>query len=167
MASAEPFRICFVCWGNICRSPTAMAVMRALVAEAGLSDRITVDSAGTSAEHLGGPPDRRTLAEAHRRGMPLEHRAWQFRYADFDRFDMVLAADEVNARRLLRMARHDDDRDKVRLLREFDPACAGGDFDVPDPYYGGASGFSDVYDLVEAACRGLLAELQRTAESRD
>jgi protein-tyrosine phosphatase len=152
-------RICFVCWGNICRSPTAMGVMRAMVQGAGLEAVIEVDSAGTSAEHRGGPPDRRTVAEARRRGLRLEHRAWQFSGADFDRFDLVLAADEANAERLRRRARDDDDLAKIRLLREFDPA-ADGDLDVPDPYYGGPDGFAEVYDTLVAACSGLLTELR-------
>lgn len=152
-------RVCFVCWGNICRSPTAMGVMRRLVHEAGLSEVITVDSAGTSAEHLGQGPDRRTTTEARRRGLHLEHRAWQFGPRDFDRFDLVLAADDVNAARLRRLARDEDDLDKIRLLREFDPR-QGGDLDVPDPYYGGPDGFSDVFDIVTAACAGLLDHLR-------
>ncbi len=132
--------------------------MRALVAEAGLADRITVDSAGTSAEHRGDQPDRRAQAEAEQRGLRLAHRAWQFGSADFDRFDLVLAADEVNAERLRRQARTPEAQTKIRRMREFDPAA--GDLDVPDPYYGGADGFALVYDAVDAACRGLLDHLR-------
>jgi protein-tyrosine phosphatase len=138
--------------------------MRSVVEEAGLADRVTVDSAGTSAEELGRPVDRRAVAEAKRRGITLEHVAWQFRPQDFDRYDLVLAADHVNLERLRRSARNDDDLAKLHLLREFDPAYDprhdhwGGD--IPDPWYGGEEGFTAVYDLIEAACRGLVEQLR-------
>ena len=134
--------------------------MRALVAEAGLSDRIIVDSAGTSTEELGNPVDRRAVKEAARRGIALEHTAWQFQADDFDRYDLVLVADRVNLDRLRRRARNDNDIAKLHLLREFDPAYDGADGDVPDPWYGGEDGFVRVYDLIEAACRGLLEQLR-------
>jgi len=134
--------------------------MRALVDEAGLSDRITVDSAGTSTDELGHPVDRRAIKEAARRGVTLEHTAWQFQRDDFDRFDLVLVADGVNMERMRRRARDDRDTSKLRLLREFDPAFDPRDPDVPDPWYGGEEGFVHVYDLVEAACRGLLDQLR-------
>lgn len=134
--------------------------MRALIGEAGLVDRITVDSAGTSAEELGNPVDHRAVTEAARRGLTLEHTAWQFRAADFDRYDMVLVADKVNLRRMRSAARNDDDLARLHLLREFDPTADPDDRDVPDPWYGGEDGFVRVYDLMESACRGLLAHLQ-------
>jgi len=134
--------------------------MRALVDEAGLSDRITVDSAGTSTDELGHPVDHRAIKEAARRGVTLEHTAWQFQRDDFDRFDLVLVADGVNMERMRRRARDDRDTSKLRLLREFDPAFDPRDPDVPDPWYGGEEGFVHVYDLVEAACRGLLDQLR-------
>lgn len=134
--------------------------MARLIDDAGLAGRITVDSAGTSSDELGHGPDRRACAEASRRGLRLEHRAWRFEAEDFARFDHVLAADEVNAARLRERARTDDDRAKVRLLRALDPDHDPTDLDVPDPWYGGAEGFTLVYDQIEAACRGLLAELR-------
>ncbi|MEY2432085.1 MAG: low molecular weight protein-tyrosine phosphatase [Acidimicrobiaceae bacterium] len=134
--------------------------MRSLVAEAGLSDRIIVDSAGTSTEELGRPVDRRAVKEAARRGITLEHVAWQFQPEDFDRYDLVLVADDMNLRRMRRLVRGDDDLSKLHLLREFDPACDSHDSDVPDPWYGGEDGFVHVYDLIEAACRGLLEQLR-------
>jgi protein-tyrosine phosphatase len=153
-------RICFVCWGNICRSPTAEGIMRALVEEAGLGDRITVESAGTSSEELGNPVDRRAVKEAAGRGITLEHTAWQFRPKDFDHYDMVLVADTVNLKRMRRLARDEDDLAKLRLLRELDPDADPDDLDVPDPWYGGHEGFVHVYDLMEAACRALLEQLR-------
>jgi len=134
--------------------------MRALVDTAGLSDRITVDSAATSTEELGEPVDRRAVKEAARRGLTLQHTAWQFQPDDFDRYDLVLVVDALNLERMRRRARNEADRAKLHLLRDFDPDCAPGDTDVPDPWYGGAEGFTLVYDQMEAACRGLLDQLR-------
>ena len=134
--------------------------MRALIDEAGLTDRITVDSAGTSTEELGNPVDRRAVQEAAARGITLEHVARQFQPDDFDRYDMVLVADRVNLVRMRRIARNDEDLAKLHLLRKFDPDHDSRDTDVPDPWYGGPEGFVHVYDLMEAACRGLLEHLR-------
>jgi protein-tyrosine phosphatase len=147
--------------GNICRSPTAEAVMRRLVREAGLEDRIEVDSAGTGDWHAGDPPDARATTAAGRRGVKLEGAARQIRPADFEDFDLLIAMDRENLHGLLAVAPDEAGSEKIRLLREFDPASAGApDLDVPDPYYGGDRGFETVLDMVEAACRGLLDELR-------
>ena len=154
-------RILFVCMGNICRSPTAEGVMRSIVAEQGREDEVEIDSAGTGGWHVGDAPDRRATDAARRRGVVLEGAARQVAPEDFERFDLLLGADRENVAELRRLAPDEQARAKVRLLREFDPASAGApDLDVPDPYYGGADGFEDVLDKVEAACRGLLAELR-------
>ena len=153
-------RVCFVCLGNICRSPTAEAVMRRLVRDEGLEDRLAISSAGTGDWHVGAPRDKRSHAVGVARGIPLEGRARHFTSASFDECDYALAMDVANRDELLRLARGDADRAKVRLLRSFDPA-APPDAEVPDPYYGGPSGFEEVFDLCEAACRGLLAHLRR------
>jgi protein-tyrosine phosphatase len=152
-------RILFVCMGNICRSPTAEGVMRRLLDEAGLADRVDVESAGTGGWHAGEPPDERATLAARRRGVTLEGAARQVRSDDFRRFDLLIALDRSNLRELLLRAPDEDAAEKVRLLREFDPAAAG-DLDVPDPYYGGDRGFETVLDMVEAACRGLIDELR-------
>jgi protein-tyrosine phosphatase len=152
-------RILFVCMGNICRSPTAEGVMRRLISDAGLDDRVEIESAGTGGWHAGEPPDRRATLAARRRGIALEGAARQIRAADFRDFDLVIALDRANLRELLAMAPDEDAAEKIRLLREFDPRAAG-DLDVPDPYYGGDRGFETVLDMVEAACRGLLDELR-------
>lgn len=151
-------RVCFVCLGNICRSPTAEGVFRHLVARAGLGEQFEIDSAGTAAYHEGESPDRRSAATAKARGMPLGGQARQFRSADFERFDHVLAMDRSNLSGLLRLAPNDEARKKVSLLRSHDPASGDG-AEVPDPYYGGEDGFDDVFDICLAACTGLLAEL--------
>jgi len=153
-------RLLFVCLGNICRSPTAEGVMRALVDEAGLKESIELDSAGTGAWHVGSPPDSRAAAAARARGIALEGSARQVRQGDFDDFDLVLAMDRSNLRELRQLAGGEARRAKVRLLREFDPASVGDqDLEVPDPYYGAAGGFDEVLDLVQAACAGLLARI--------
>src|SRR6266542_4264603 len=122
MPRAVPYRVCFVCSGNICRSPMAEAVLRRMVADAGLADRVTVSSAGIGGWHAGDGADPRAMTALRRRGYFLDHAARQWRPVD----------------------------------------C--GDLDVPDPYYGGARGFERVLDLAEAACAGILAEIQSELE---
>ena len=139
--------------------------MRALVAREGLDGAVEIDSAGTGAWHVGKPPDRRSAAAARARGIVMEGAARQVTEADFEAYDLLLAADAENVAALRAVAPDDDAAAKVRLLREFDPAAAAArDLDVPDPYYGGPDGFDDVIDMVDAACRGLLDQLR--AEGR-
>lgn len=133
--------------------------MRALVADAGLTAQIELDSAGTGGWHAGEPPDRRSVAAAAARGICVSGSARQVRRRDFEDFDLLVALDGANARDLRRLAPDATAAAKVRLLREFDPASTG-DLDVPDPYFGGEDGFGHVLDLVDAACRGLLDELR-------
>jgi protein-tyrosine phosphatase len=146
-------RLLFVCLGNICRSPTAEGVMRHLVREEGLEDRVEIDSAGTGGWHVGSPPDERATEAARRRGIVLEGAARRFDPADFERFDLILAMDRENLHDLRALAPDEEAAGKVRLLR-------GADLDVPDPYYGGPDGFDVVLDQVEAACRDLLEEIR-------
>ncbi|MDN7427745.1 low molecular weight protein-tyrosine-phosphatase [Burkholderia sp. AU45388] len=154
--------ICFVCLGNICRSPTAEGVMRRQVDAAALGDRIAIDSAGTGNWHVGEPPDTRAQAAARSRGYDLAAlRARQVSAADFERFDLLLAMDEANLAELRRRC-PPQYRDKVRLLMEFAPGAT--ETEVADPYFGGAQGFEQVLDQVERACAGLLETLRaRTA----
>jgi protein-tyrosine phosphatase len=160
----ERVRLLFVCLGNICRSPTAEGVMRSLVEREDLSGLIELDSAGTGSWHVGSAPDRRASAAARARGIRLAGRARQVRARDLHEFDLVLAMDRSNLGELERLAAGPSEREKLRLLREFDPASARGrDLDVPDPYYGASGGFEEVLDLVEAACEGLLAEVRPRA----
>ena len=136
--------------------------MRRLLREEGLEDEIQIDSAGTGGWHVGNPPDERATEAAFRRGITLEGAARQVRPSDFEDYDLLLAADRQNLADLRAIAPDDEARAKVRLLREFDPDIhpTHPDLDVPDPYYGGPGGFEEVLDLVEAACRGLLAEVR-------
>lgn len=137
--------------------------MRHLVKREGLEAKIAVSSAGTGDWHIGDLRDKRSRAVGETRGIPLTGRAQQFVSGSYDGCEYVLAMDRANRDELLRLARTDADRAKVRLLRSFDPA-APHDAEVPDPYYGGASGFEDVFDMCEAACAGLIAHLRATHE---
>lgn len=151
--------LCFVCTGNICRSPTAEGIMQALVQAAGLTGQVTVASAGLSGNHVGEAADPRTRRTAEQRGLILRGTAKAVAVGDFERFDYVIALDRGHLSHLRTIARAR--ASKVHLLRDFDPGSRKGS-DVPDPYYGGPRGFEEVYDLCDAACRGLLAYLQRT-----
>jgi protein-tyrosine phosphatase len=157
-APPRKIRVLMVCLGNICRSPTAEAMLRGKVHEAGLDDRIEVDSAGTAGYHVDSPPDRRAVAHGEKRGLAMQHlRGRQVERADFDRFDMVLAMDEDNLMNLERI-RPPGSRAKLALLMSYAPQA--GSREVPDPYYGGAEGFQRVLDLTAAAADGLIAALR-------
>ena len=140
--------------------------MARLVADAGLSDRIAIDSAGTGAWHTGEPADRRSAAEARIRGIELTSRARPFHPGDFYLFDLIVAMDRRNLADLRDLAPEADLRAKVTLLRTFDPATGTlgldpsddllADLDVPDPYFGEGNGFARVFDIIDAACVGLL-----------
>jgi protein-tyrosine phosphatase len=152
--------VCFVCLGNICRSPTGEGVLLHLLEQRGLSGQIGVDSAGTAAYHIGEPADSRSARHALRRGVTLPSRGRQFREADFERFDYVLAMDSSNLASLqaLSKGRYDD---KLHLLLDFDANSPSGS-SVPDPYYGGEAGFEHVLDLCFSACEQLLDHLVET-----
>jgi protein-tyrosine phosphatase len=150
--------VLFVCLGNICRSPAAEGVFRALVEREGLADRIACDSAGTGSWHVGKVPDARMRAAAKRRGYDLESlRGRQVTVGDFERFDYVLAMDGENLANLTVLC---PPGREGRLGRLLDFAPGAGRRDVPDPYYGGADGFERVLDLVEAGAAGLLADIR-------
>ncbi|WP_295454396.1 low molecular weight protein-tyrosine-phosphatase [uncultured Thiodictyon sp.] len=150
-------KVLFVCMGNICRSPTAHGVFRHLVREAGQEAVIQIDSAGTHAYHVGEPPDARATATARARGVDISDlRARRASSEDFLYYDYVLAMDQDNYHSLARICPPTMEP-KLLLFMDFAPdlKCR----EVPDPYYGGARGFDQVFDLVEAAARGLLEHL--------
>ncbi len=159
-------RILFVCLGNICRSPLAEGIFLRLAREADAEDRFQVDSAGTGAWHVGEAPDPRSVEVAKKNGIELVGAARQIRAVDFSSYDMILAMDADNLRDLERLLGSGAARAKVSLLRQFDPD-AEGDLDVPDPYFGGPSGFDDVFQLIHRACRGLISELGGAAGKPD
>ncbi len=160
------YRVCFVCTGNICRSPMAEAVFHARVADAGLDGLVEADSAGTGGWHEGEGADPRTVAVLAENGYDLDHTARQFQPSWFARLDLVIALDAGHLRALRRLAPTEQDADKVRLLRSYDPAADRGDLDVPDPYYGGVDGFEECLEMVEAASDGLLAAVREQVEGR-
>ncbi len=152
------FRVLMVCTGNICRSPTAEAVLRHRVRLAGLEDWVQVDSAGTKAWHTANPPDPRSIAHAGHRGYDLTPlRARRIADEDFVLFDLILAMDNDHLSYLGQVC-PPAQRQKIRRLMEYAPT--GLSEVVPDPYYGGAAGFEHVLDLVELACDGLIEDLK-------
>ncbi|MFF7854611.1 low molecular weight protein-tyrosine-phosphatase [Streptomyces sp. NPDC007904] len=159
------YRVCFVCTGNICRSPMAESVFRARVVEAGLDGLVEVDSAGTGGWHEGDGADPRTVAVLRENGYGADHTARQFDPSWFARLDLVIALDSGHLRALRRLAPTERDAAKVCLLRSYDPA-AGDDLDVPDPYYGQADGFDACLEMVESASTGLLAAVREHVEGR-
>lgn len=159
------FSVCFVCTGNICRSPMAESVFRARVEDAGLDGAVAVHSAGTGGWHEGDGADPRAVTVLRENGYPSGHTARRFQPSWFSRLDLVIALDQGHLRELRRLAPTAADAAKVRLLRSYDPA-AGDDLDVPDPYYGGADGFEECLGMVEAASEGLLAAVRDAVEEK-
>lgn len=156
--SKEKIRVMFVCLGNICRSPLAAGIFREKVRQAGLDDHIEVASSGTGDWHVGEQADRRMRQTALRYGCSLEdHRACQFAGSDLDAYDYIFVMDRDNLHDVLYLDREDRFANKVRLFREFDPSP--GDYQVPDPYFGGEEGFEHVYRIVDRTAEALLARL--------
>ena len=155
----KTLNVCFVCHGNICRSPLAQGVMESLVKQEGLEKTIFISSAGVSGWHVGEPPDNRVQKTAQKHGVTLDSRARHFQANDFKQMDMVLAMDYSNLKTLKAMRPLADTQDKLFLFRSFDPENKG-DLEVPDPYYGGDRGFELVFEMVERACPKILERLK-------
>ena len=153
---AAPFRLLFVCLGNICRSPAAEGVMRALIEAEGLAEHVAIRSAGTGGWHAGNLPDQRMRSAAQNRGYDLSSRARQVSENDLRDYDLVLVMDEQNLRETRSFDREARFAQKIRLF------CSDHDArEVPDPYYGGEQGFEHVLDLLEDGCRGVLAHIRQ------
>ncbi|MER6411607.1 low molecular weight protein-tyrosine-phosphatase [Streptomyces humidus] len=159
------YRVCFVCTGNICRSPIAESVFRARVESAGLDGLVEVDSAGTGDWHEGEQADPRAQSVLEEHGYALDHTARRFESSWFARLVLVVALDSGHLKALRRLAPTEKDAAKVRLLRSYDPAAVG-DLDVPDPYYGGRDGFEECLEMVEEASAGLLASVREDVEGQ-
>ena len=157
-ASSSRTSVLFVCLGNICRSPLAEGVFRHLVEQEGLADRFEIDSAGTGAWHVGERADARSTLVAEQHGIELDSRARQVEPEDFERFDYIIAMDRDNLRTLERMSEANGSGARIELLRMYEAERDGDE--VPDPYYGGESGFENVYKMVKRSCWGLLKQLR-------
>lgn len=158
--AASKIRVCFVCSGNICRSPTAEGVFKKLAADAGLAHAFHVESAGIGDWHVGERPDPRTVRAAEANGYRLDSRAQQWKARDFDRFDYVVAMDRTHVTSLVRLASNDAMRAKISLARDH-VTDGPRDADVPDPYYGELDGFDEVVEICREACAALLDALRR------
>lgn len=158
--SAEKVRVCFVCSGNICRSPTAEGVFKKLVRDAGLAHAFHVESFGIGNWHVGERPDPRTIRAAEAHGYRLESRAQHWKARDFDRFDYVVAMDRTHVASLVRLASTDAMTAKISLARDHVPD-GPRDADVPDPYYGELEGFDEVVAICAESCAALLAVIRR------
>ncbi|MBW9204323.1 low molecular weight phosphotyrosine protein phosphatase [Mumia sp. zg.B53] len=163
--SGHPLRIALVCLGNICRSPMADVVLEKKLADAGLADEVHVDSAGTGDWHRGEPMDPRAAAILEEHGYdPTRHRAQQITSRWFDDHDLVLTMDGSNFDAVRALARTPRDRSKVQMFRSYDPVATPGDDEVPDPWYGGPSGFEHVLRLIERTSDAIVASAPRLVE---
>lgn len=159
----NPYKLCFVCLGNICRSPTAEGLFIHKVREAELENYFFIDSAGTAAYHVGEGANSKSQAAANKHGIHLPSRARKFEYADLEEFDLVLAMDAENFSNIHDLDRRDRFSNKIKLMRDFDPTPENGS--VPDPYYGGLQGFENVFQILNRSCDALLDELKPYVEN--
>jgi protein-tyrosine phosphatase len=155
----DKLKIMFVCMGNICRSPLAHAVFEDIVKKDEAENAFEIESSGTINYHVGELPDARMRETARRHGITMSHRARQFKKADLDDYDMILAMDKENLANIRKLARSRDQLDKIQLFRNFDPQ-ANDEAEVPDPYYGGEEGFENVFEIVTRTSQHLLTALK-------
>lgn len=157
----DKIRILFVCLGNICRSPAAEGVMKAIVESNDAQAFFEIDSAGTGRYHIGELPDHRMRIHARRRGYELTHRCRQVTTSDFNDFDIIVAMDASNEANLRRLAPSLEDEAKIVRMTDFVAKGAGHYDHIPDPYYEGAEGFELVLDLLEDGCENMYETLIR------
>lgn len=158
----NPYQIVFVCLGNICRSPTAEGVFQHLVNERGLGSYFYIDSAGTSAYHIGETANSRSQKTANDHGIQLRSRARRFESDDLKEFDLVVAMDSQNLSDIEQLISKSSFNTKIIRMRDYDPKP--GDGDVPDPYYGGIDGFENAFNIVKRSCEALLNDLEDKIE---
>jgi len=154
----NPFKLVFVCLGNICRSPTAEGIFIHKVKNHNLENFFYIDSAGTAAYHVGESANSKSQTTANKRGIHLPSKARKFEYVDLEEFDLILAMDSENYRNILDLDSKDKYGHKVKMMREYDPQPDMKD--VPDPYYGGMDGFENVFNVLERSSEQLLVELK-------
>jgi len=154
----NPYKICFVCLGNICRSPTAEGIMQHKVNEKNVQSYFYIDSAGTAAYHIGERANATSQEIAEWHGVALLSRARQFTHHDFKEFDLILAMDQSNYTNIMALDPTEEEAKKVMLMRAFDIAHINED--VPDPYYGGLAGFEHVFEMLERSVEELISQLE-------
>lgn len=162
LTAMTKIRVLFVCLGNICRSPLAEGIFKDKLKKTGLDKLVEADSCGTSNYHIGSQPDPRTVANAIKNGVKLDHCGRQLSEADLETFDYILAMDKSNFNNILRLPNSHMFADKVMLMREFDPLEKGGE--VPDPYYGGEQGFQNVFDILNRTMDSFVDHLKTEVE---
>lgn len=154
----KPFKLCFVCLGNICRSPTAEGIMQYLVNKRSLEAYFEIDSAGTSAYHSGESANIHSQNVANKHDIELHSKSRRFKAFDLEYFDLLIAMDLSNETNISKLDTNNDFERKIKLLREFD--SESGELEVPDPYAGGREGFENVFEIVRRSCKNLLDELE-------
>ena len=151
-------KVLFVCLGNICRSPLAEAIFKHKIKQRKIEALFEADSCGTSNYHIGEPPDARTVQNASRNGVSIQHAGRQLMETDLETFDYIMAMDENNYKNIFRLPNAKKHEDKIGLMRFYDPDEKGGE--VPDPYYGGEQGFQEVFDILDRSIDNFLDRLQ-------
>jgi protein-tyrosine phosphatase len=164
ICSMEKKAVLFVCLGNICRSPMAEAIFNHKIREQGLDHVLSADSCGTGNYHIGAQPDPRTIANARKNKVSIEHCARQLSLTDFDSFDYIMAMDHSNFQNINRLANSPAHRAKITLMRDFDPLHKGAE--VPDPYFGGEEGFQEVFQILDRTMDNFIDHLVRTHSLR-